>query len=479
MSDLDYVSNTGSMLWNKNIGDRPYQITLFKTIYGKIEHAATPYKKNIITNKMELYNDEYYTAHFTSEFGHVISLTCINIHNYDMNSYNSNKIILKYCNTVLLELTVDQIINIVRLDKILYEQMDILYTKTKILSLPLQQIIMNFDVLNLNSTNLSVNYYTYLHTLDNLYLSGTFYYLDKLEKQRYDYTSQKYYINSYYVLKIDNTNNTQKFNVSIYDMLCESSEENTKVIVSNCLDINKMTLYFNDCNNLSNNCVAFSSYTPSQKYKYLNCRMSNYNMQNMTPFHIIPNTGCFKYTTEFTFDEGLYIFRYIQSIYISDGKCNKDEYFCDNDLPLKQKILLQLKQSINDKTLDTVLNILNTQYNMNDLTYPLTDYFEGFWFSEKEQQFPIPLPSTNVISSEFLNKYKKVTEFLLKNNKKTEYFGSSSCRLCNNNCNGSSTYHLNYNEIVYNFPSGLIHYYEIHNVKLSKEFEEAIMNYEL
>lgn len=93
---------------------------------------------------------------------------------------------------------------------------------------------------------------------------------------------------------------------------------------------------------------------------------------------------------------------------------------------------------------------------------------EGFWYSEYEKQYPMPVPFVGEWEGkkEFLAKLKE-TE---KNTNKAYYKGWSTCRLCK--CHNGSFSHQ-YKS--WKWPEGFIHYVRDHNVKPSDEFIKFIM----
>lgn len=119
-----------------------------------------------------------------------------------------------------------------------------------------------------------------------------------------------------------------------------------------------------------------------------------------------------------------------------------------------------------------------------DNFYPLTKnkngtFIEGYWYSDglyEEQLHSYPFPkATNLpVDKNFIEKLKRLTIGCLDC---THYFGCSHCRICGKS-NGSSEFKLiNKENIIFNYPEGLMHYYEEHNVQPSKEFYDFIMDF--
>lgn len=120
--------------------------------------------------------------------------------------------------------------------------------------------------------------------------------------------------------------------------------------------------------------------------------------------------------------------------------------------------------------------------------YPLTKfsenvYIEGYWFN-KQNMYPMPLPSDTNVDEKFLARLKQymMDVDLAKNNFDYHnrshiviFKGQSTCRLCNVK-NGDSEYYFNKQNMWFRVPSGLCHYYEVHKVQPSNEFFDFIMS---
>lgn len=95
------------------------------------------------------------------------------------------------------------------------------------------------------------------------------------------------------------------------------------------------------------------------------------------------------------------------------------------------------------------------------------DKLEGFWYSKIEPYYPMPVRTDTPVDPVFLNTLKQI---MSKHAKVHQSKGSSPCRLCIKK-NGSQEYQYG----PWHFPSGLIHYYEDHNVQPSPAFRNFIM----
>ena len=97
---------------------------------------------------------------------------------------------------------------------------------------------------------------------------------------------------------------------------------------------------------------------------------------------------------------------------------------------------------------------------------------EGFWYSKYEPYLPKPVPN--------LKPWKGQKKFLAALDKaeskarESRFKGSSKCRICG--CtNGSADYKLDF----WQWPDGLRHYIEKHNVRPSLAFQEFILGREI
>lgn len=93
---------------------------------------------------------------------------------------------------------------------------------------------------------------------------------------------------------------------------------------------------------------------------------------------------------------------------------------------------------------------------------------EGFWYSEREPDLPMPEGGPNQWKGqwEFICALKAVERFA----GATHYRGLSRCRLCQKP-NGSITY----SHKGWEWPQGLMHYVETHNVEPSDDFVKFIL----
>ena len=112
--------------------------------------------------------------------------------------------------------------------------------------------------------------------------------------------------------------------------------------------------------------------------------------------------------------------------------------------------------------------------------YPLTKisdtkFMEGYWSNVDDfdsMKYPQPLATDIPVNKDFLDKLKRINEKAYQ----IHYLGFSHCRICK--ClNGTAEYVLSNENIQFNYPEGLLHYYEKHNVKPSDEFFHFIMDY--
>ncbi len=93
---------------------------------------------------------------------------------------------------------------------------------------------------------------------------------------------------------------------------------------------------------------------------------------------------------------------------------------------------------------------------------------EGFWYSKYEPDLPMPKARDKPASNQ-----QEILDRLSKLETKAHviaYKGWSTCRICG--C-GNGTTEFNYKGWVW--PSGLRHYIEKHNVRVSPEFKDFLL----
>jgi hypothetical protein len=100
---------------------------------------------------------------------------------------------------------------------------------------------------------------------------------------------------------------------------------------------------------------------------------------------------------------------------------------------------------------------------------------EGYWYADNKHDENYPKIESQInkikINQEFLDQLKIVSKF----GYWYSWMGYSSCRLCVKDNNGDSD--IITHDDKYKFPSGLIHYFENHNVHPTKEFYDYVINY--
>lgn len=103
-----------------------------------------------------------------------------------------------------------------------------------------------------------------------------------------------------------------------------------------------------------------------------------------------------------------------------------------------------------------------------------TQRFEGYWWSEREPQYPKPVE----VKEPFPDKEKVVAAFKdlekeLYRHKKGNcvyYKGFSTCRCCKM-LNGS----MEFSYKNWTWPEGLLHYVEVHNIRPSDDFVREVL----
>lgn len=127
---------------------------------------------------------------------------------------------------------------------------------------------------------------------------------------------------------------------------------------------------------------------------------------------------------------------------------------------------------------------INCEKNHNPNSYPLTKqtltkFVEGYWQRStecgccNEFKYPFPVDSGKSVDETFLQNLDNIKQRC----KINSFFGASYCRLCGNENNGSDEFSFKVNGITYIFPSGITHYYTVHNVQPSSEFVNAVEQY--
>lgn len=95
---------------------------------------------------------------------------------------------------------------------------------------------------------------------------------------------------------------------------------------------------------------------------------------------------------------------------------------------------------------------------------------EGFWWSKFEPRLPMPAAQPRAWKGKksFLRSLGRVEMTV----EYSQYRGSSKCRICDM-LNGSKTFHTD----EWEWPSGLRHYIEAHNVEPTPEFRDFIESF--
>jgi hypothetical protein len=117
-------------------------------------------------------------------------------------------------------------------------------------------------------------------------------------------------------------------------------------------------------------------------------------------------------------------------------------------------------------------------------SYPLTKisdtvFAEGYWYSDIKYiqdmyNYPFPKATDTLVNKIFIDKLIDIT---LNYAVRIELEDNVMCKICKL-INGSSNWVLKSNNITFNYPAGLVHYYTDHNVQPSAEFYDFIMKYQ-
>jgi len=295
-------------------------------------------------------------------------------------------------------------------------------------------------------------------------VSANLYHIGRDEKHRCAFSSTEIYINAYITKIISETENIIDSLSPIMDMICLDKN------ITKC-NIGGRIVYLDNQISLTN--FDVSNYDHSLLYlalKHDNSPMLSFGRQIHSGVIVDPIEFYTGITTPI-------IFRYLKRLSYNLKNILFEGYFDFNDAPPKRQILLRVQYFLKTKDFEKI-NMLYTDIDKS-LWYPLTnignnEYNEGFWFSDKEQIYPIPKIEKISIDETFISDFKLVTKNLKLNNMYTPYFGVSSCRFTNINISGNKTYHLKYGIDMFNYPEGLIYYYNNFNVQPSDKFKTAI-----
>lgn len=498
-SKHDVDDNDAATNYNFNVGSKYYDyfyhnknssITYFKKTINQTG-VPTLYKTHTITSS---YDPLEKGCIIDYKYGHVINYLCVNMKQMK----TTDLVTFEYCNKTLLNMSVQEIINIVRLDGKIYDKMINLYTNTGIFSLPVQHLLMKDNYLyiggsngdsndNSNSNNIPCTI-KITSTCSNMYVTGNACYLETDEKRRYEFSSSENLINAYKCTTVDDISKKYDLLAPVYDIIYVNDNyikcENVYLTINDSNEKmykNEMKLYFNDGENLSNSNLSSNKWLSNALY--LTCNLSSPDHSTNVLF-MKPIVGGFKHGTKIQFNTtGNYILRHVETIYMGGSFCIiSKNYVLYDDLPEKYKYLMEIQKKIKENKISEIQML---KINMpKEYSYPLTitddGNYEGFWYNldEENTKYPIPIPGSDKICEEFLIKFKKVTEYLKKTNNCTNYLGTSPCRLNNSSVPGSCTFYFNSNETKYSYPEGLVYYYEKFNVEPSSEFKNAIMNFE-
>ena len=103
---------------------------------------------------------------------------------------------------------------------------------------------------------------------------------------------------------------------------------------------------------------------------------------------------------------------------------------------------------------------------------------EGYWykpFDDSCAAYPFPRARKNA--------WEDAAVFIIKLQRMQEsahvvaYKGISNCRLCKK-MNGSTEFVVEGKDYIWKWPSGLLHYVQVHNVKPSRDFRKFVEDYD-
>jgi hypothetical protein len=110
--------------------------------------------------------------------------------------------------------------------------------------------------------------------------------------------------------------------------------------------------------------------------------------------------------------------------------------------------------------------------------------YEGYGYSECSPDYPMPLQTDVPVRQDFLDNLEILLGLMLEPDQEwsvslNNYMGHSSCRLYDKDNNGSAEYTISNNNVTFNVPCGIFHYYKDHNVQPSDDFLKFVMNFNI
>ena len=454
-------------------------------------YTNTNTSNNLPKTVFELESNIFQHVHFISDFSIQIVIGSDNLDNLDnpdvLNNLNNfeniiknitlefehkNKHILKLLDLDGLEL--DKILSLLnfqyikKLDNIKSDNIksDNIKSEKKNyyrIDIPLQYLIFGNSRLFLQSFNTIkiVVKFDQDFTIYKSVFNARFIISEKEEYNRNLHSVSQYNINKFFTLT---TNISKGFNEINLDY-----NLSIKGIVVNTIE--------SEISNLTLNSMEF--YKPDNMYSDGLEKIMNLSSENKLS---LPVNSKYYYMDTNTLDDNYFTNIDIYSKIIPNNK--KIQFESNSDSGMIQILYI----FTNELWIDPKNMIFAKCFNKfisSPISYPLTKisdnkFIEGYWQTKSEClccngiKYPFPKSSDIKVDADFLYKLDTI---LAESDlvKKNEYFGSSECRLCKNS-NGCTEYTIKHNNMQFTFPSGLIHYYMIHNVQPSDEFKLFIEN---
>ena len=464
--------------------------------FVKVNAATNTPFKNVFTDayknmRMTTYTKKYVTCEgiiqnntklieIDNSFGDIINEVCLNISNA---SFKDEKVLnmiitVEYGSHKLLSLDVNQLYNIIKLDKYLFNNIQKHLDTTNIISIPLHIVLFNSKWISLHhSYKITIAMHNYEEGCDhNINVTANVCDLSAAEKRKFVYGCDEIWINNYHIEKFI-PHKSYSYRLPIYDIIIMNSNKNS---VHKELLINTIKTSFDNGSNFN----SMFAYDSNGTYFY-----NNYLHEKLVPFpspnpkfEPIPMQGCLApYTTLSLYHDdtsALICCRYGRIIQITENYVELVGIFSSDDLPIKHKLMLSIRQLWNTDNFDKLSHIKTTNYAITNILTVLspTEKCEGFWYNNDNENssYPIPVPTNIPVSNNFMGLFEIVIKNLDDQKSYSTSFGSSVCRLSGMKISGCKTYHLKVGDITYHFPEGLGHYYKNFNVQPSKEFSAAL-----
>lgn len=448
------------------------KITLFKEVFGNHMTHFNGFQKNI---KYDDSDEIRYVI--ANENGYVFRNIVVEFELMDNNKMDKIDVYLdnNEYKINLLSICIEDLLCLMKYNiPQVYDNIMSIHSKSGKMILPIGNLIFNNKIITINTLHKFEIIHTSKCNIHKPSLKYEYYQITELESRRLNVVS--IYVNGYNIEKYK-LNEEGKCNINfkncklpIINIMIKS---NDSCIESVQLQSNNVVHHVHDANELStyNNFLNSTAFDPEN--------------EKMLYFVNFDTFGTFGYPS------GKFFGTEEKNLIIYGKK--------DAEITVIMRFFTELQIS------KDVLNIMNLWklFPNCDNYDPLTivgenKYIEGYWFEEdsyKGKHYPFPKSTDIKVNDGFLQKLKNIMDKCKcnqcdglgfdesgsdcehcqeSNYKYTKYLGFSSCRICNEH-NGIAEYTIIDNGIEFTFPSGILHYYEDHNVQPSTKFYDFVM----